>query len=60
MPEEEAELMQHTMRYKSNGSKGPGVYCTCGAKKIHRRGKPLVAWAKKHIAKTGHIWKDAS
>lgn len=49
--------MIHTMRYDSHGSKGPGVYCTCGAKKIHRRGKPLVAWALKHTDKTGHKWK---
>lgn len=49
----------HQMRYDSRGSKGPGVYCSCGAKKIHRRGKPLVAWARKHIEKTGHTWKGA-
>lgn len=52
--------MQHTMRYKSNGSKGPGVYCTCGSHKIHRRGKVLVKWLQKHTLKTGHKWKGTS
>lgn len=59
-PIPEESNVRHTMRYDSHGSKGPGVYCTCGAKKIHTRGKPLVAWAKKHIARTGHVWKTAA
>lgn len=51
------KIREHIMQYDSHGSKGPGVYCTCGANKAHRRGKPLIAWAKKHTAKTGHQWK---
>lgn len=51
---------EHRMRYDSHGSKGPGVYCTCGSKKIHRRGKPLAAWAKRHFEKTGHKWQGQS
>lgn len=50
----------HTMSYDSHGSKGPGVYCTCGANKIHNRGKVLVKWYQRHTAKTGHRWKKAS
>lgn len=50
----------YTMRYDSHGSKGPGVYCLCGVYKIHRRGKVLVKWAKKHMEKTGHKWQSQS
>jgi hypothetical protein len=46
----------HTMHYDSHGSQGPGVYCTCGQKKVHRRGKVLAAWAQKHTTKTHHLW----
>lgn len=48
---------QHMMHYDSEGSSGPGVYCTCGQKKIHRRGKVLAAWAQKHTTKAGHLWQ---
>lgn len=47
---------QHMMHYDAEGSSGPGVYCTCGSKKIHRRGKVLAAWAQKHTTKTHHLW----
>lgn len=50
----------HGMSYDSHGSKGPGVYCTCGKYKVHHRGKPLLAWAVKHIDKTGHKWRPAT
>lgn len=50
----------HTMEYSSTRSKGAGVYCTCGAHKIHNRGKVLVKWVNKHGHKTGHKWKGTS
>lgn len=52
--------MEHKMQYKSNGSKGAGVYCSCGSTRIHNRGKVLVKWIAKHTAKTGHKWKGTS
>lgn len=50
--------VQHEMRYDSHGSLGPGVYCTCGKHKVHRRGKVLVRWVQRHKEKTGHKWKQ--
>lgn len=49
--------MPDYMRYDRHGSKGEGVYCTCGAFKLHNRGKVLARWADKHFDKTGHKWK---
>lgn len=46
----------HAMHYDSHGSKGVGVYCTCGMYKKHSRGKVLAAWADRHHTKTGHLW----
>lgn len=46
----------HAMHYDSHGSKGAGVYCTCGQYKHHSRGKVLAAWADRHHTKTGHLW----
>lgn len=51
------EFKPHYMRVDSHGSKGAGVYCTCGANKIHNRGKVLGKWAARHTIKTGHKWQ---
>lgn len=51
------ETVVHFMSYDSQGSKGPGVYCSCGMFKLHKRGKVLAAWADKHYEKYGHFWK---
>jgi hypothetical protein len=53
----QGKILVNEMHYDSHGSKGPGVYCTCGAHKIHHRGKVLAKWANRHMDKTGHIWK---
>lgn len=54
---QEAKKTIHFMSYDKSGSKGPGVYCSCGMSKIHNRGKVLAAWADKHFNKYGHYWK---
>lgn len=60
MSDTKVKKVAHEMRYDSHGSKGAGVYCTCGAMKIHNRGKVLVKWLHKHTEKTGHKWKGTS
>lgn len=47
----------HFMEFDAHGSKGSGVYCSCGMYKIHKRGKVLAVWADKHFTKFGHYWK---
>ena len=60
MQDHPSKKFEHFMHYDSHGSLGPGVYCTCGKRKIHSRGKPLGVWAQKHNKKTGHKWKGQS
>lgn len=47
----------HFMSYDKHGSKGEGVYCTCGKYKLHNRGKVLARWADKHFEKYNHYWR---
>lgn len=47
----------HFMHYDAHGQFGGGVYCSCGMRKIHNRGKVLARWADKHFEKYGHYWK---
>jgi hypothetical protein len=47
----------HFQSFDPHGSKGPGVYCSCGMYKVHNRGKVLAAWADKHFTKYNHYWK---
>jgi hypothetical protein len=53
----EAKKVVHFMSYDAHGQFGGGVYCSCGMRKIHKRGKVLAAWADKHFEKYGHYWK---
>lgn len=53
----EAKKVIHFMSFDPHGSKGSGVYCSCGMFKLHKRGKVLAAWADKHFEKYGHYWK---
>lgn len=54
-----AKVDHHTMSFDPHGSKGGGIYCTCGASKQHPRVKVLNTWAWRHHSKTGHEMKKS-
>lgn len=56
---QKAKTQEPHMSYDRHGSKGAGLYCTCGGYKVHPREKVLNAWAWRHFRKTGHEMKKA-